>query len=114
MKTDYTQEQRYIRAKKRVDNIKSFYIHFTVYILVNIFISAIIIFGLTSDEGLTFSQAISHPGVYMTWLGWGIGVVIHWLSVFGFPKVISQDWEERKIRELMEQDEDRKEKYLNK
>lgn len=114
MKRDYTQEQLYIKAKKRVDNIKGFYIHFTVYILVNIFISAIVVFGLTTDEKLTFTQAISHPGVYMTWLAWGIGLAIHWLSVFGLPQIISKDWEERKIKELMEKDQERSKKYLNK
>lgn len=114
MKTDYTEEQRYLRAKKRVDNLKGFYIHFSVYVLVNIFISCIIIFGLTHDENLTFAQAIKHPGVYMTWLGWGIGVFIHWLSVFGLPSFISKDWEDRKIKELMEQEQERGQKYLKK
>lgn len=114
MESNYLEEQRYIKAKKRVDNIKGFYIHLLVYVLVNIFITGVIIFGLTHDEDLTFTQALTHPGAYMTWLGWGIGVFFHWLGVFGFPSVISKDWEERKIKELMEEDEEKSSKYLNK
>ena len=44
MQRDFTQEQSYIRAKKRVKAIKGFYVHFIVYVLVNIFISGVIIF----------------------------------------------------------------------
>lgn len=102
----YIEEQRYIKAKKRVDNIKGFYIHLLVYVLVNIFVSSIIIFGLTRDEELSLGEAITHPGVFMTWLGWGIGIFFHWLGVFGFPSVVSKKWEERKIKELMDQDLD--------
>ena len=114
MKRDYTEEQRYIKAKKRVDNIKGFYGHLSVYIVVNIFISGVIIFGFTRDEDLTFAEAITHPGVYMTWLAWGIGVVFHWLGVFGFQSFFSKDWEERKIRELMGEDKEKGDKFLNK
>lgn len=29
-------DEKYLRAKKRVENLKAFYIHLTVYILVNL------------------------------------------------------------------------------
>lgn len=29
-------DENYLRAKKRVENLKAFYIHLTVYILVNL------------------------------------------------------------------------------
>lgn len=111
---NYIEEQRYVKAKKRVDNIKGFYIHAMVYVLVNLFISGVVIFGLTREEDLTLTEAITHPGVFMTWLGWGIGLFFHWLGVFGFPSFISKDWEERKIKELMDQDEKQRQEYLNK
>ena len=111
---NYIEEQRYLKAKKRVDNIKGFYIHLLVYVLVNIFISSVIILGLTNDEKLTFGEAITHPGIYITWIGWGIGVFFHWLGVFGFPSFISKNWEERKIKELMDKDENNQTKYSKK
>ncbi len=35
-------------------------------------------------------------------LGWGIGLVIHYFSVFGIPGVMSSDWEEKALEEEME------------
>ena len=49
-KSNFAEQQRYIVAKKKVEKIKGFYIHLVVYIIVNIFISSIIIYGLTSDS----------------------------------------------------------------
>jgi hypothetical protein len=37
-------------------------------------------------------------------MGWGIGLIIHALFVFVFGPRFGADWEERKIRELMEKD----------
>lgn len=104
MNQDFLQEQSYLKAKKKVKAIKGFYVHLIVYILVNIFISGIIIFGLTRNENVTFSDTLSNFGVYSTWVFWGIGLFFHWLGVFGFNSVISADWEERKIKEIMEKE----------
>ena len=101
------QQQSYIRAKKRVKDIKGFYIHLVVYIAVNIFISGIIIYGLTTS-GDTFSEALTNFGTYSTWLFWGIGMFFHWLGVFGFKSLgFGKDWEERKIKEMMEKEDQR-------
>ena len=102
MESNFLQEQKYIKARKRVKEIKGFYIHLTVYILVNIFISGVIIFGLTRDEDNSIADAISNFGVYSTWVFWGIGMFFHWLGVFGFRSLgFGKDWEERKIKEFM-------------
>ena len=110
MQRDFTQEQSYIRAKKRVKAIKGFYVHFIVYVLVNIFISGVIIFGLM-QSGDTFVETFSNFGVYSTWVFWGIGMFFHWLGVFGFKSIgFGSDWEEKKIKELMEK-EDKKKRF---
>ncbi|MDX6746196.1 2TM domain-containing protein [Polaribacter sp. PL03] len=111
MENNFTQEQNYIRAKKRVKAIKGFYVHLIVYILVNIFLSGIIIFGL-SNSGDSFEEIISNFGVYSTWFFWGIGMFFHWLGVFGFKSLgLGNDWEEKKIKELMEQEDLKKRKF---
>lgn len=111
MKQDFIQEQNYIKAKKRVKDIKGFYIHLVVYIIINIFISGVIIYGLTSS-GDSFSEAFLNFGVYSTWLFWGIGMFFHWLGVFGFKSFgFGEDWEEKKIKELMDKDEKMKRKF---
>lgn len=108
MDTNYSKEQQYLRAKKRVKDIKGFYSHLAVYIIVNIFISSIIIYGLTRDEGDAYSEAFSNFGVYATWVFWGIGVFFHWLGVFGVQFFgFGKNWEERKIKQLMKEDEER-------
>lgn len=111
MERNFTQEQSYIRAKKRVKDIKGFYVHLSVYIVVNIFISGIIIYGLLSS-GDTFSETISNFGVYSTWFFWGIGMFFHWLGVFGFKSIgFGKDWEERKIKEMMDKDDEMRKRF---
>jgi hypothetical protein len=114
MKQDYTKEQQYLKAKKRVDDIKGFYTHLAVYIVINIFISGIIIYGLSHDEGFDFPEAVTHFGVYSTWLFWGIGLFFHWLGVFGFKNFFGKKWEEKKIKELMDEETERSNKLLRK
>ncbi len=100
MEKDYSKEHKYLLAKKRVEKIKGFYWHAVSYVLVNIFISAVIIIGITSD-GASFKEAINNFGVYSTWIFWGIGLFFHWLSVFGSNFIFNKNWEERKIKEFM-------------
>ncbi|WP_298764498.1 2TM domain-containing protein [uncultured Polaribacter sp.] len=104
MEQDIIKGQSYIRAKKRVKEMKAFYIHLTVYVLVNLFLSGIIIFGLIKS-GDSFTEAITNFGTYSTWLFWGIGIFFHWMGVFGFKSIgLGKDWEEKKIREMMDKD----------
>lgn len=113
MENNFTEEQRYLKAKKKVKDIKGFYSHFLVYILVNIFISAIVIFGMMHDGSESFGDVVTNFGVYSTWLFWGIGVFFHWLGVFGYTNIIPKDWEERKIKELMDKEKQRSNKKMN-
>ncbi|MDG1528523.1 MAG: 2TM domain-containing protein [Polaribacter sp.] len=95
---------KYLKAKKRVEKIKGFYIHLIVYIVVNLFLSGIIIYGLMSDEGDSFEDVINNFGIYSTWVFWGIGVFFHWLGVFGF-NALGKNWEEKKLKQIMEEEE---------
>ena len=77
----------YERAHKRVKELKSFYSNLISYVIVNAFLIALNL--ITSPKQIWF---------YWPLLGWGIGVVAHGMSVFA----IGRNWEERKIKELME------------
>lgn len=92
------EEQKYIRAKKRVKSIKGFYVHFTVYLLVNAFI-----IGTSLLSGNGWNQ-LWQWGTFNTAIFWGIGILFHAFSVFGLPFILGKDWEERKINEIMERD----------
>ncbi|MGQ7944796.1 histidine kinase [Flavobacterium sp. WC2509] len=90
----YSDENKsYLRAKKRVEELKGFYgnaISYCCVIPILIFVN------------LKFS-----PGFQWFWFsagGWGIGVVMHAFKVFGY----SSGWEERKIREILEKEKNKK------
>ncbi|PCI10080.1 MAG: hypothetical protein COB73_04100 [Flavobacteriaceae bacterium] len=104
MKTEYYKEERYKRAKKRVKEIKGFYWHLFWYLVVNIFIT----FGSTIADvvrGINVELEDLHFGMFSVWFFWGIGLVSHWLKVFGKNIIFSKDWEERKIKEYMDRDD---------
>jgi hypothetical protein len=82
------------RAKKRVAALRGFYIHLSVYVIVNLFLFLLNI--ITSPDVLWF---------YWPLLGWGIAIVVHGLSVFwGFDRPFGAAWEEKKIGEIMEKE----------
>lgn len=87
---------KYLEAKKRVKQIKGFYIHALVYVLAN----AVIMILKFKKHG---SIEIDDWGIGL----WGIGLAIHGLSVFLPSFILGRNWEERKIRELMEKDKKR-------
>jgi hypothetical protein len=93
---DYTEQDKYLQAKKRVQKIKGFYAHLFWYVVVNAFIAFFIL--KNSDlENLTIWS-------FSTAIFWGIGLAFHAYGVFGKQFLFSKDWEERKIKEFMEED----------
>ena len=86
-----TEENEYQKAKKRVKALRGFYIHLGVYVLINAMLFLINI--TTSPDILWF---------YWPLLGWGIGTVVHAVYVFGPGRWFGQDWEEKKIKEIMD------------
>lgn len=104
MEKDFSKEQSYLRAKKRVKDIKGFYSHLLVFIAVNLFLSGMNIFR-SMENGESFSEAISNFGAYSTALFWGIGLFFHWFGVFGTKFLgFGKDWEDRKIKEYLEKE----------
>ncbi len=86
-------DESYERAKRRVQELKGFYIHLTVFIVINVFL--FIINFLTTPGYWWF--------LFVT-LFWGIGLLIHGLSVFTRRGMFSKEWEYRKIKEYMEKE----------
>ena len=97
MENNYQEEERYFKARKRVEEIKGFYGNLIAYIVVNI--------------GLMVLNLLTSPGyLWFFWpmLGWGIGLLAHGMSVFGRNLFFGQHWEEKKIQEFMEKDKRKK------
>lgn len=92
------EQQKLERAKKRVKAIAGFYKHLMVYILVNLFLITLKYINL--DKGEVFFEF----STFSTAFFWGIGLVFHAFGVFGTNVFLGQDWEERKINEIMEKE----------
>ncbi len=97
----YSEEELYLQARKKVEKIKGFYVHFAVYIVINIFLLTIIAVNL--DKGESFWKF----GHFATVFFWGIGVVFHALGVFGPDIIFGKDWENRKIEEYINKEKER-------
>ena len=90
---NFDRENRYLRAKERVNEIKGFYGNLLAYLIV------IPILAFFNYKTTTF------PWVIFPATGWGIGVLIHGLSAFGYFPFLGKDWERRKIKEYMANDD---------
>ena len=88
-------DERYAKAKKRVEELKKFYGNLVTYVAINIIL--IIINLVTSPGSLWF---------YWVTIFWGIAILLHASRVFVLRgKFLGEEWEEKKIRELMEKEE---------
>lgn len=91
-----TNESKYIKAKERVVQLKKFYGNLTSYIVV---ISGLAILNYWINEW-------RYPWFLWAAFGWGIGIVAHAIGTFNLNPFFGKDWEERKIKEYMEKDND--------
>ena len=88
-------ENKYMRAKDRVAEIKKFYTGLVFYV---IFIGFLAGLNYYTNEWRY---------MWFLWaaLGWGIGIVFQAAKAFNWAPFMNKDWEERKIKEFMENDE---------
>ena len=82
-------DERLARARRRLAALKGFYIHLFVFAMV---LAALFLINL----------AAGGPW-WVLWvlLGWGIGLLAHALTVFGRASQVIADWEERKLRQFL-------------
>ncbi len=88
-------------VQEKVDKMKKFYSHLTIYIFVN---AMIIFVNYTNsrDEGSIFQWKYFSTAIF-----WGIGLAAHGLNVFSSDLLFGSNWEERKIREIMDRERKR-------
>ncbi len=89
----YNENLAYQRAKDKVEQLKGFYGNLISYCIV---IPVLIIINLQSSNNFQW--------FWFPMLGWGMGLTFHALETFGYGK----SWEERKINELMNKDDNSK------
>jgi hypothetical protein len=84
---------RYEGARRRVRQIRGFYLHCALFVAVNVVLHVI--------------NFVASPKVYWAFwplLGWGIGLLAHGFATYRWIPFMGKEWEERKIRELMDRD----------
>ncbi|WP_276389968.1 2TM domain-containing protein [Eudoraea chungangensis] len=91
----WDKESKYIRAKERVEELKKFYGNLFSYVLV-ISVLAGINYWTNEWRYMWFLWAA---------FGWGIGVFFHAINTFNLNPFFGKNWEERKINEIMGEDE---------
>ena len=88
------EDEKYIRAKKRVKDIKDFYIHLIIFLIIVTILTIINVASFiihSEDVNLWFLFPLGF---------WGFAVLMHGLKTFVFRS--GSSWEKRKIKELMD------------
>lgn len=95
MNTDKFDKEKYEKVKKRVQELKGFYSHLISFLFINAVLLAI---NLVTDPGDLWFRWVT--------IFWGIGLLIHAINIFVMKgQFLGPDWEEKKIKELMEKDD---------
>lgn len=95
-KTIDTDSELYKKAKARVEELKGYYTHLGIYVIVNIF--------------LFILDATNNPSqwwFYWTTLGWGIGIAAHTFATFGIGGVFGEKWENDQIEKYIQKNQNR-------
>ena len=97
----------YERAQRKVKDIKGFYTHLAVYVIV---ILAVL---LTRGKFMSIENSVFQNAEFLNWIDWnlygtpiiwGIGLAIHGISVFGKNPFLGKAWEERQLRKFLDED----------
>lgn len=90
-------ENRYFRAKERIESIKKFYASLISNIAVIIFTGAI----------NYYTNQWQYPWFLWVVFGVSLGTVFRAIKLFGYNSILGKDWEQRKIDEFMREEETR-------
>lgn len=91
---NYEQEERYLRAKRKLDKLKGFHSHAVAYVIINVFLLG---FFYWAQGRLTLAS-------FSTAFFWGIGLAIHGFCVYGQDYFFGSKWEQQKIEAFMEEE----------
>jgi len=86
----FLEDKRYQKAKEKVEAIKGFYGNLISYCVV-LPILAVVNYNTTS-----------FPWVLFPAVGWGFGVAVHGMEVFGYNPLLGKGWEEKEIQKYMD------------
>lgn len=88
-----TERQRYERAKKKVRSIRGFYVNLGLYCL----IMPVLVY-------INLNYTPDFYWFFFSMAGWGLGILFHGMEAFGWNPFFGKDWEERKLKEILEKE----------
>jgi len=77
-------------AWKRIAALRAFYTHLSIYALVNFLL---LVVDMATPGG---------PWFFFPLLGWGLGLGMHAAQAYELLPWFTRDWEQRKVKEMME------------
>lgn len=89
-------DTKYLKAKQRVVEMKKFYGSLMYYFIFIAFLA-----GLNY-----YVNELRHPWFLWAAFGCGIGIFFQALKVFNWNPFMGKDWEERKLKQFMEKEEE--------
>ena len=94
-------DKSYLRAKKRIEKLKKYYSHVSIYLFVNIVLSSIKVYK-DLERGDSFAEAIFEGNNFSLWFWWGIAIAFHTYNTFSVSLLfMNKDCEDKKIKEYM-------------
>lgn len=88
-------DKKYLEAKRRVRMQKRFYKHLLIFIVIN---AALIFLNVVTRSGKLWFYIILFP--------WAIILAIHFVAAFNSFGFFGKEWEERKIQDMIDEDEE--------
>ncbi|ARV10721.1 hypothetical protein BTO05_04475 [Winogradskyella sp. PC-19] len=100
---------KFQRAKNRVEKLRKFYSHLTVYLVINSIITGFKVYN-NLDSWDAFTADLFSFSTLSSWIIWGLILLVHAFTVFILPSLLGYDWEERKIQQIMEEEKNAQKK----
>ena len=100
MTSKQDEKELYENAKEKVRKIKIFYLHLILYIIV----VALLVYNFSIMEG-PYTDAITGLNVSVL-VFWTLFICIHAWSVFKGKFLFNENWEDRKIEQILEDKEE--------
>jgi len=99
-------------AEKRVKELKGYYSHIAIFVIVNGILYLLKTGVLTS----LLPEAFPKESYYYDWINsniliWGLILVVHTLILFRHKFTFFKKWEERQIQKYMDEDRNKVDKY---
>lgn len=98
---------KYERAKKRVKDIKAFYGHVKIYVVVNVLLligRSFLLEYLDIEKRNVEFQNWFDWNTLITPILWAIGLLAHGIYVFQFKSEVMKNWEQKKIQEFLDKE----------